>query len=857
MLHATMWVLGAAGVVVGFVFSVMYLIQHRRLRQKADLHDGLELPSLERLGRLNWWSIIISVPLLTIGMATGVGLSLMANDQVAPVPLTQPNILISALVWVGMMALFVWLLAARRTPGRLVAWRTLWAAGFLLVTLIVLQVVSRGGVHGIAVRSEGSDDLCCGSRLTSSICHHPSPFRELTTPDRYPASRIPHPASRVPCMNLQVVYCTHQTADLSVREKLAFAGEEDLLRAYDELRQRFPTSEHVVVSTCNRVELYTAQEDPSDAPSSGQLARFLADFHHVGEEEVFNELLEQTGAEAVRHLFEVASSIDSMVLGENQIVSQVKAAYELATRGNANGPLTNALFQRALTVSRRVRTETQLSEGRISVASVAVGEFGRSIFDRFDDKTVLVIGAGEMAEETLRYLHDEGVGRTVVVNRSPERAARLAAEFGGESHPYEELDAWLARADVIVSTTGADQSIVGVERFRKIREAGDGRPVFILDLGAPRDFHPDVSDVDDGVFLYDIDDLERTCQRNRAARTKEIAKAQAIVDGGDGPLHARRLSQGDRADRQAIAGTLARRLPAGTGTAVSQNAPLDRQRSRRRRTQRRAHRQQAAASAARNLTRRSPRRHAGRPARRHPTVVPFALNWKSVDFLSSVRYDPPTRWETAARRHVDGTDRTQVPLRLMFVVPNGGLTMTRWRIPLIVVGVAAAAGSIGRWIGPTQPQTFAQESRQRAAPSPDESAEADRGWMGLMVEEAAGDGLRVKDVFPGGPAAFAQTSSRRRDPQGGGSERSKLKANLRPPLSGSLRERKSSSSCRGAGTNCRCTLMSAAWATSTHDTPRKCGAAIRVIRTTPNSTASARRTSRWSWLAGCLSSTNG
>src|SRR5690606_18044387 len=168
-------------------------------------------------------------------------------------------------------------------------------------------------------------------------------------------------------MNLQVVYCTHQTADLSVREKLAFSSEADLLRAYDELQQRFPACEHVVVSTCNRVELYTAQEGSAQAPTTNELARFFADFHHLPPEEVFGELLARTGAEAVRHLFEVASSVDSMVLGENQIVNQVKAAYEVAARGNANGPLTNALFQRAVAVSRRVRTETQLSEGRISI----------------------------------------------------------------------------------------------------------------------------------------------------------------------------------------------------------------------------------------------------------------------------------------------------------------------------------------------------------------------------------------------------------------------------------------------------------------------------------------------------------
>ncbi|MGE0379066.1 MAG: glutamyl-tRNA reductase [Planctomycetaceae bacterium] len=331
-------------------------------------------------------------------------------------------------------------------------------------------------------------------------------------------------------MNVQVVYCNHQTSDLSVREKLAFSSEAHLLRAYDVLRERFPASEHVVVSTCNRVELYTAQEEPDDAPSTQELARFFSEFHQLPMETFLGDLLERTGTQAVRHLFEVACSIDSMVLGESQIVSQVKSAYELATKGNANGPLTNALFQRAIAVSRRVRTETRLSEGRISVASVAVGEFGRRIFDRFDDKTILVIGAGEMAEETLRYLQNEGCGQLVVINRTAGNAQRLARDFGGRSAPWEDLDTWLGRANIVVSTTGADRPLVDAERFRRIRSRNSGQPVFILDLGAPRDFDPAVADVDEGVFLYDLDDLERTCAQNRASRATEIARAQAIIE---------------------------------------------------------------------------------------------------------------------------------------------------------------------------------------------------------------------------------------------------------------------------------------------------------------------------------------
>jgi len=331
-------------------------------------------------------------------------------------------------------------------------------------------------------------------------------------------------------MNVQVVYCNHHTANLEIRERLAFSSPDSLRRAYDELRQRFPRSEHVLVSTCNRIEVYTAQEDPADTPTSAQVAEFFADFHHVPLTDFLDDLLEQQGPEAVRHLFEVASSIDSMVLGESQIVNQIKAAYELSMQTEANGPLINALFQRALTVSSRVRTETKLSSGRVSIASVAVGEFGKGIFDRFDDKTVLVIGAGEMATETLMYLRDEGVKRILVCNRNLERAHRLAGEFSGEAVSWNQLEDCLRRADVIVSTTGAELPVVTKEMMKTIRRHTGPRPLFILDLGAPRDFEPGIGELDDAVFLYDIDDLEATCERNRGKRAEEVLKAQNIIE---------------------------------------------------------------------------------------------------------------------------------------------------------------------------------------------------------------------------------------------------------------------------------------------------------------------------------------
>ncbi len=330
-------------------------------------------------------------------------------------------------------------------------------------------------------------------------------------------------------MNLQVVYCNHHSASLGVRERLAVTRAE-LPKAYAALRSAFPKSEWVLLSTCNRVEVYAAQEDPAGGPSPHDVAKFFADFHQVPQEEFFDDLLERTGPDVVRHLFQVASSLDSMVLGEPQIVAQVKEAYALAQDHAASGPLTNALFQRALNVAKRVRTETSLAEGRVSIASVAVGDFGKNVFDRFDDKVVLVIGAGEMAAETLRYLKQEGARQVLVTNRTREKAKEVAAECGGSVRPFEQLDQWLAEADVIVSTTGAVPPLVDRERFRRVRAKGGAKPVVILDLGVPRDFDPAVSDIDDDVFLYSIDDLQAVCERNRALRSREVERALAIVD---------------------------------------------------------------------------------------------------------------------------------------------------------------------------------------------------------------------------------------------------------------------------------------------------------------------------------------
>ncbi len=328
-------------------------------------------------------------------------------------------------------------------------------------------------------------------------------------------------------MKLQMVGCSHHNSPVEVRERLAFSPEQ-ARDALVQLRQRFPDAEAVLISTCNRVELYTATEAADGCPSHHEMVEFLARFHGLQPVEVFDGLFERTGEDAVRHLFMVAASLDSMVVGEAQILSQVKQAYDAATDQNSTGPLTHAVFQAAIRVAKRVATETAISQRRVSIPSVAVADFARQIFERFDDKKVLVIGAGEMGEETLRYLIDEGARDITVVNRNLARSSELAERFNGRAEPWERLTSLLVEADLVVSTTGAKEPIVTAEQFQRIEHDRFQRTLFILDLAVPRDFDPAIGDYI-GVYLYSIDDLQSACEANRRARDKEWPRAEQII----------------------------------------------------------------------------------------------------------------------------------------------------------------------------------------------------------------------------------------------------------------------------------------------------------------------------------------
>jgi glutamyl-tRNA reductase len=329
-------------------------------------------------------------------------------------------------------------------------------------------------------------------------------------------------------MKLQMVGCSHHRSPVEVRERLAFTPEQtrDALVCF---RRQFPQTEAVLLSTCNRVEIYTASESDECCPSHEQVVEFLARYHGLNPAEIFDDLFERTGEDAVRHLFTVAASLDSMVVGEAQILSQVKQAYDVAADGQAAGTLTHAAFQAALRVARRVARETAINQSRVSVASVAVADFTPAVFDRLDDKKVLVIGAGEMGEETLTYLQAEGARDITVVNRNAARAEKLARDFHGKAAPWDSLLDHLAQSDLVVSTTGAREPVVTLADFQQIEKQREQRNLLILDLAMPRDFDPEIGDCI-GVYLYAIDDLRKVCEENRKAREKEWPKAQRIIE---------------------------------------------------------------------------------------------------------------------------------------------------------------------------------------------------------------------------------------------------------------------------------------------------------------------------------------
>jgi glutamyl-tRNA reductase len=327
----------------------------------------------------------------------------------------------------------------------------------------------------------------------------------------------------------------HRSAPAAIREALAFDGRKGP-EGLAALSRGFPGHEFVVLSTCNRVEVYAAGDEDGgvdvggDVPAveAGALTGFLADFHGLSAESFAPHLVSYHDEGAVGHLFRVAASLESLVLGEGQILGQVKDAYKAAVAGNTVGPTLHTVFREALRVGKKVREATGMDRGKLSVASVAV-DVARSVFDTFADKTVLVIGAGKMGDLTLEHLQGLAPGRVLVTNRSPERAEAAASRFGGIAVPFEGLFPALIEADLVVSTTAADEPIVTFEQYARVQRARRNRLALILDIAIPRDFDEKIGTLEQ-VHLYNVDDLRVQAEQNRRQRQKGVDPALLIIE---------------------------------------------------------------------------------------------------------------------------------------------------------------------------------------------------------------------------------------------------------------------------------------------------------------------------------------
>lgn len=323
-------------------------------------------------------------------------------------------------------------------------------------------------------------------------------------------------------MNIVISGVNHKTAPIELREQLVISSP-DLAEANRALTGIRGVEEGLVLSTCNRVELITAQG--AGAPPSLEC---FEQFFHVESGSLRGHVYEHRDREAIRHLFRVASSLDSMVVGEPQILGQVKDAYLTARMAGTVEANLNRLLQRTLTVARRVRRETRIGGASVSVASVAV-DLAQKIFGSLEDKKVLLVGAGKMSELAARRLVQCGAGTVLVANRTASRAEDLARELNGAPLRFEDIERTADQADIVITSTGAPRAIFLEEHVKRFLERRSGRPMFFIDIAVPRDVDPAVNKLE-GAFLYDIDDLESVALANMAERTKAAEEAEALIE---------------------------------------------------------------------------------------------------------------------------------------------------------------------------------------------------------------------------------------------------------------------------------------------------------------------------------------
>jgi glutamyl-tRNA reductase len=323
-------------------------------------------------------------------------------------------------------------------------------------------------------------------------------------------------------MRLLVVGLSHRTAPVELREAVDFS-RQGLDRALDALTARGVGPEVVVLSTCNRAEIYTMAGNGIEEP----LGQFFSDYHGIPPDRLTPHLYTRIGADAARHLFRVAAGLDSLVVGEPQILGQVKSAFALSSDRGQTGAITNRLFHAAFGVGKRVRTETGLAGGAVSVSYAAIA-LARKIFGSLKDLEVLILGAGEMAKLTGVHLKSQAVRGMTIASRTLETAQRLAGQLEGRAAAWDQLDACLANADIVIAATGSPEPVLTRTRVEEAMRHRQDRPLFVIDIAVPRDVEPSVGDLNQ-VFLYHIDDLRSIVQENLSRRAAELEHAEAIV----------------------------------------------------------------------------------------------------------------------------------------------------------------------------------------------------------------------------------------------------------------------------------------------------------------------------------------
>ncbi len=328
-------------------------------------------------------------------------------------------------------------------------------------------------------------------------------------------------------MKLIIVGLNHKTAPVGVRERVAFSSDalEDSLRR---LVREYGLNEGVILSTCNRVEVLALSHDEGIDKGLLHVKRFLADSSGIELTSLDEHLYSHCGADAVRHLLRVAAGLDSMVLGEPQILGQVKDSYARAVEADSAGVIVNKLYHKVFSVAKRIRTETKIGEAAVSISFAAV-ELAKKIFGELSGKTVMLIGAGEMAELAAKHLLRGGIREIMVANRTYERALEFVKEFGGTAIMFREFHMHLKNVDIVIASTGAKNFIIREEQIREVLRERKNRPMFFIDISVPRNVDPLVNNIDN-TYVYDIDDLQGVVASNIKERSKEADEAERIID---------------------------------------------------------------------------------------------------------------------------------------------------------------------------------------------------------------------------------------------------------------------------------------------------------------------------------------